>query len=190
MKFLVIYGSVRTARQGIAAARFATGQLEQRGHQVTLFDPLELELPLLDKMYKEYDKGQAPPPLERMAKAIRSAEGVVLVTGEYNHTVPPALLNLLDHFLEEWSWRPSAIVSYSAGSFGGVRAVEHLRSVVAELGMPAIPSSVPIPRIHSAFAKDGAPKDERLSKSFDRFAGELEWYSEALAARRSMGTPY
>ncbi len=67
MQCLVVYGSVRSARQGIAVAHFAVEQLERRGHGVHLFDPLELGLPLLDKMYKEYAPGQAPARLEAMA---------------------------------------------------------------------------------------------------------------------------
>ncbi len=190
MKFIVVYGSVRTERKGILAARYAVRQLEQRGHDVVLFDPKELELPLLDKMYKEYPAGEAPEPLERMANDIRSSDGVVVVTGEYNHNVPPALSNLLDYFLETWFWRPSAVVSYSGGSFGGVRAVEHLRSMLAELGMPAIPTSIPVPRVQAAFDDDGTPKDTAMASRFERFAKEFEWYAEALARQRTSGTPY
>lgn len=190
MKFIVIYGSVRTERKGIAAARFALEQFRARGHEVVLFDPKELELPLLDKMYKEYPANTAPQPLERMAKDIHGADGFVLVTGEYNHAIPPALCNLLDYFLESWYWRPSAIISYSGGSFGGVRAVEHLRCMVAELGMTAIPSSLPVPNIGRAFDEQGAPTDPKMNARFERFAKEFEWYCEALARQRSQGTPY
>ena len=52
------------------------------------------------------------------------------------NAMAPALANTLDYFLEEWSWRPSAIACYSAGAFGGVRAAMHLRALLAELGMP------------------------------------------------------
>ena len=67
-------------------------------------------------MYKEYEKGQAPEVLERLATRIRAADAFIIVSGEYNHSIPPALSNLLDHFLEEYFWRPSAIVCYSAGT--------------------------------------------------------------------------
>src|SRR6185436_7888769 len=164
LRFLVVYGSVRAARQGIKAARFIERQIRARSHDVTLVDAAERQLMLLDLMYKEHPKGQAPEPLERIAGEIRAADGVVVVTGEYNHAPPPALANLLDHFLEEWYWRPSAIVSYSQGSFGGVRAASHLRDMLAELGMPAIPSSLPVPFVQKAFADDGAPLDPAWEK--------------------------
>jgi NAD(P)H-dependent FMN reductase len=101
LRLLVVYGSVRSARQGIRAARFIVSACRARGHDVTLVDPLEHPLPLLDRMYKEYPKGQAPAVLEGLAALIVPADAVVVVSGEYNHSVPPALANLLDHFLEE-----------------------------------------------------------------------------------------
>ena len=122
LQFAVLYGSVRETRQGIKAARFIDTQLRRRGHATTLVDPLEYRLPLLDKMYKEYPKGAAPEAMQRLADLYRAVDGFVIVSGEYNHGIPPALKNLLDHFLEEYFFRPSAIVCYSAGGFGGVRA--------------------------------------------------------------------
>ncbi len=181
---------MRSARQGIKAARFIVRRLEARGHATTLLDPLELGLPLLDRMYKEYPKGAAPAPLETLAGQIRAADGIVVVTGEYNHMPPPALVNLLDHFLEEWFWRPSAIVSYSAGPWGGVRAASHLRDMLGELGMPAIPSSMPIPAVQTAFDDDGTPLDPAWDRRGVRFLDELEWYARAFAAERARGAPY
>jgi NAD(P)H-dependent FMN reductase len=165
-------------------------RLEGRGHAVALLDPAELRLPLLDRMYKEYPPGTAPEPLATIAGRIRAADGVVVVTGEYNHMPPPALVNLLDHFLEDWFWRPSAIVSYSAGAFGGVRAASHLRDMLAELGMPSIPSSLPVPAVQDAFDDDGTPRDPAWDRRVGRFLDELEWYARALAAERARGVPY
>jgi NAD(P)H-dependent FMN reductase len=99
-------------------------------------------------------------------------------------------VNLLDHFLEEWFWRPSAIVSYSAGSFGGVRAASHLRDTLAELGMPAIPTSLPVPFVQDAFDDDGTPRDPAWDRRARRFLDELEWYARALATERARGVPY
>jgi len=190
LKTVVLVGSVRSDRQGIKAARFVRRTLIARGHEVTIVDPLELKLPLLDRMYKEYGRGQAPPALESLATLYRAADAFVIVTGEYNHSIPPALSNLLDHFLEEYFFRPSAIVCYSAGAFGGVRAAMQLRAMLAELGMSSIPSLFPVPRIASAFDGEGAPLESSYVKRFERFATELEWYANALRDARSKGVPY
>lgn len=184
LSLVVFYGSVRTARVGIRAARFIAQQAQTRGHHVELIDPVEDPLPLLDKMYKEYAPGEAPATLARLAKHIIAADGYVIVSGEYNHNVPPALANLLDHFLEEYFWKPSAIVCYSAGHFGGVRAAIALRSMLAELGMSSIPSVLPIPRVQSTFDDRGRPRDGAWLSRAGRFLEELEWYAAALREAR------
>ena len=97
----IIYGSARQARQGIKAARFVTRMLEQRGHTVTLIDSEQYDLPMLDRMYKEYDPGTAPADMTAISEALSAADGLVIVSAEYNHSVPAALKNLLDHFQVE-----------------------------------------------------------------------------------------
>jgi NAD(P)H-dependent FMN reductase len=191
LDFLVVFGSVRRDRRGIGLARYLVGAIQARGHSVTLIDPMETQLPLLDRMYKEYPKGEAPEALERLAGQFRATDGVVIVSAEYNHSIPPALSNLLDHFLEEYFWRPSAIACYSAGPFGGVRAAMQLRAMLSELGMPSIPSLFPVPKVQDAYAEDGTAKDPSGSeKRVAKFLGELEWYVSALKAARASGVPY
>ena len=190
LDLVVVYGSVRSARQGIKLARFLVRELEDRGHRPHLIDPLEVRLPLLDRMYKEYLKGEAPAAMEDMGARLRKADGFVIVSGEYNHGIPPALKNLLDHFLEEWFWRPSAIACYSAGAFGGVRAAMQLRATLAELGMPSIPSLYPVPKVGQQFDEDGVPLDDGPKRRVVRFLAEFEWYANALKAARAGGLPY
>jgi NAD(P)H-dependent FMN reductase len=185
-----LYGSVRSERQGIKYARFLEAQVVARGHTATLVDPLHYRLPLLDRMYKEYPAGAAPAPLPELASLIRAADGFVIVSGEYNHSIPPALKNLLDHFLEEWFWRPSAIACYSAGAFGGVRAAMQLRATLAELGMPSIPSIQPMPNVQDQFDDHGTPRDPALPRRVGRFLEEFEWYARALKHARAQSVPY
>lgn len=185
----VLLGSVRRDRMGPRAAKLVMRELERRGHRPQLVDPIELQLPLLDRMYKEHPKGEAPEPLEELAEVYRQADGFLVVSGEYNHGIPPALKNLLDHFLEEYFWRPSGIVCYSAGGFGGVRAAMQLRMTLAELGMPSVPSLLPIPRIAETIGEDGVASDITV-RSMNRFLDEFLWYAAALSKARETGTPY
>src|SRR5207247_7293761 len=175
LKLVVLVGSVRSDRQGIKAARFVERSLKARGHDVTVVDPVSEQLPLLDRMYKEYEKGKAPALLERLATLYRAADGFVVVSGEYNHSIPPALSNLLDHFLEEYFFKPSAIACYSPGAFGGVRAAVQLRAMLGEMGMSSIPSILPFPKVHEALDADGHPASERTDRSAGRFLTELGW---------------
>lgn len=185
----VIYGSVRTERQGIKAARYIVRALQERGIEGELIDPLEYPLPLLDKMYKEFAPGTAPEPMERLAQKILRADGFMIVSGEYNHGIPPALKNLLDHYLEEWLWRPSAIVCYSGGRFGGVRAAMQLRMTLPELGLITIPSLLPIPHVQNAFDDAGVPADPRTDQLAAPFFEEFRWFADAMRAQRAKGRP-
>jgi NAD(P)H-dependent FMN reductase len=186
----VIYGSVRTERKGIRAARFVVNEVNRRGYHAVLVDPLEHMLPLLDRLYKEYAPNEAPPALKKLAELFTSADGFVVVSGEYNHGVPPALKNLMDHFLEEYFWRPAAIVSYSGGPFGGVRAAIQWRSILGEMGMITIPSIQPFPRVQAAFTDDGEPTDPQTRERTARFFEEFAWYIDALREQRRGGVPY
>jgi NAD(P)H-dependent FMN reductase len=190
LDLVIFYGSVRHDRQGIRAARFFDVACRGRGHRVNLIDPAVDQLPLLDRMYKEYQPGQAPEVLQKLAGLVKAADAFIVVAGEYNHSIPPALSNLLDHFLEEYYWKPSAIVCYSAGAFGGVRAAMQLRAMLCELGTPSIPSLFPVPKVQDAFDEDGLPLDEAYNRRAVRFLDELEWYANALKAARGSGVPY
>jgi NAD(P)H-dependent FMN reductase len=187
-KIALIVGSVRRDRQGIKVARWIEEKLKARNHIVFFIDPLELKLPLLDRMYKEMDE-----PSEQMKdfrNKIYNAEGYIAVTPEYNHSTSSAMKNTLDYFLEEYYFKPSAIVSYSPGIFGGINAAQQLRLIFAELGASSIPSSFVVPRVHKAFSEDGKLADETYDKRVLKFLAEFEWYIEALKNQRDKGTPY
>ena len=184
MRFVLIVGSVRSERNGLRAARFVAHHLERRVHEVSLVDAGEVDLPMLDRAYADYPDGEAPMALEQLAELYRRADAFVIVCGEYNHGLPPALKNLLDHFRQEYFFRPSAIVSYSSGPFGGVRAAVHLRAVLGELGMPSVPRMLAIPRVATALDEEGRETAAGSLKSTPRFLDELEWYAEALRSHR------
>jgi NAD(P)H-dependent FMN reductase len=163
-------------------------KLKNRNHVVFFIDPLELNLPLLDRMYKE----MADPSEEMKAlrNKIKDAEGYLAVTPEYNHSTSSAMKNTLDYFLEEYYFKPSAIVSYSPGIFGGITVAQKLKLVFAELGAPSISSSFPIPKVYKVFSEDGRLIDEAYDKRMSKFLAEFEWYIEALKNQRTKGTPY
>src|SRR3712207_8851242 len=113
-------------------------------------------------MYKEIDDPSSM--LRDLQNKIKNAEGYLAVTPEYNHSTSAVMKNTLDYFLEEYYFKPSAIVSYSAGAFGGVNAAQHLRHIFAELGAPSISSSFPISSVQDVFDESGKLKDKRYDK--------------------------
>src|SRR6202165_1287444 len=147
---------------------------------------------MLDRMYKEYPKGQAPERLEKLAGQIRDADGFVFVTGEYYWGISSGLKNLTDHFLEEWFWRPAAIASYSAGRISGARAATAWHGTLSEVGMVVTSSTMAVGQITQALSTAGQPIGEggkALEHSFARFADDLAWWVEAAKAQRAKRKP-
>jgi NAD(P)H-dependent FMN reductase len=191
-RILVFYGSYRSDRTGIRLAEYVVDQLRRRGDDAELIDAKAIDLPMLDRMYKEYPKGQAPAALDQLAQKIKAADGFIFVTGEYNWGVQPGLKNLTDHFLEEWFWRPAAIVSYSAGRLSGARAATAWHGTLSEMGMVVISSTIAVGPIGQTLSPDGLPTGEggkALDRSFPRFADDLTWWVEAGKAQRQRKQP-
>lgn len=185
---LVFYGSYRSDRMGIRLANFIVARLRARGDAAELIDAKAVGLPMLDRMYKEYPRGSAPPAMEALASKILAADAFVFVAGEYNWGVQPGLKSLTDHFLEEWFWRPAAIASYSAGRLSGARSGVAWHGTLSEMGMVVISSVLAVGPIAQTLDADGAPSGpagEALEQAFPRFANDLAWWAEAAKAQRA-----
>lgn len=195
MVVAVLLGSVRSDRMGIRAAKWVLTELKKRGHEAVLVDAAELGLPILDKMWKEIKNPPAKyaklhEKLAPLAELYLRADGFCIVSAEYNHSISPGLSNLIDYFLEEYFFRPSAIVCYSGGQFGGVRAAMQLRMMLAETGMSSIPSLQPIPKIGDALSAEGVALTQALTERSGKFFDEFDWYMRAMKAEREKGVPY
>jgi NAD(P)H-dependent FMN reductase len=191
-RILVLYGSYRSDRMGIRLADYLVRSLTARGNDVEFIDAQAVGLPMLDRMYKEFPKGEAPAAMESLAEKIRSADAFLFVTGEYNWGPQPGLKNLTDHFLEEWFWRPAAIASYSAGRLSGARANATWHAILSEMGMVVISSTLtvgPIAATLDAEAKPTGSAGEALDKAFTRFADDLAWWTDAARTQRARKEP-
>lgn len=191
-RILVFYGSYRSDRAGIRLADFLVTRLRARGGDVELIDAKALDLPMLDRMYKEYASGTAPQVMESLAAKIRAADAFLFVVGEYNWGMQPGLKNLTDHFLEEWFWRPAAIASYSAGRLAGARSGLAWHGTLSEMGMVVISSTLTVGPITHALNAQGEPVEAAgaaLEKSFPRFADDLAWWTEAARSQRARRAP-
>ena len=192
LDILVLYGSYRSDRRGIRLARYLVDRLAARGERPELIDAKEVGLPMLDRMYKEYPRGEAPPAMEALAVKLRGADAFVFVTGEYNWGIQPGLKNLTDHFLEEWFWRPAAIASYSAGRFSGVRSATAWHGTLSEMGLIVVSSSLAVGPIDEALDPRGEPIGSGgalLERAFPRFAEDLGWWAAAAKAQRAVRRP-
>lgn len=191
-RILVFYGSYRSDRRGIRLADYLVRRLHARGEDVELIDAREVGLPMLDRMLKEYAPGRAPEAMARLGAKIRLADAFVFVVGEYNWGVQPGLKNLTDHYLEEWFWRPAAIASYSAGRLAGTRSSFAWRNILSEMGMIVISSTLTVGPLADALSETGDPIGKggaALERSFERFANDLSWWTDAACTQRARGAP-
>lgn len=191
-QILVFYGSYRSGRMGVRLADFIVAGLRARGEAAELVDAKAIGLPMLDRMYKEYAPGSAPPAMEALAAKIRAADAFVFVTGEYNWGMQPGLKNLTDHFLEEWFWRPAAIASYSAGRLSGVRSGALWHGTLSEMGMVVISSALAVGPIAQTLDPESKPIGDAglsLERAFPRFADDLAWWAAAAKAQRARKAP-
>ncbi|MXS82785.1 NADPH-dependent FMN reductase [Nitrosomonas oligotropha] len=200
MKLLIFLGTVRGSsppsppRLGLRVANACVMQLHQGDISVDLIDPLDFDLGLIFKPHFAYAQGKAPAQLQSLAEKIAAADGYVMVSPEYNHSLSPALTHLLNHFGSSlFSYKPSAIVTYSAGQWGGVRAAVGMRSFLSELGCLPVSAMIHIPKAHEVLAEDGsflASVDaERWTNYFARSFAQLTWWASAAKNQRDVIDP-
>lgn len=202
MNYLLFLGSVRDstppqpARLGLRVARACAAHFAQHhaGDAIELIDPLDFDLGGVFKPQFAYARGQAPAPLDALANRIRAADGYVMVSPEYNHSLSPALAHLLNHFGSSlFSYKPSAIVTYSAGQWGGMRAAVALRTFLAELGCLPVSAMVHVPRAGSVLDEDGAYKDDQDADDWTTYLArtflQLGWWAEATRRQRDTQDP-
>lgn len=188
----IFYGSYRMDRQGIRLANYLVRAFAARGDRPELVDAKAVDLPILERMYKEHPAGTAPAAMERLAAKIRGADAFVFVVGEYNWGVQPGLKNLTDHFLEEWFWRPAAIASYASGRGAGVRSSLAWHGILSEMGMVVVSSTLAVGTIGEAIDEAANPTGEggaALERAFPRFADDLAWWTDAAREQRARVAP-
>jgi len=141
------------------------------------------------KPHFAYSKRQVPEQLDALAEKIRTADGYVMVSPEYNHSMSPALANLLNHFGSSlFSYKPSAIVTYSAGQWGGMRAAVGMRTFLSELGCLPVSAMIHLPKAQEVFEEDGSlmagENSERWSDYFGRTFDQRMWWADATHKQR------
>lgn len=186
LKTIVFLGSVREGRFGLRVAKFVKKQLEAANHSVEIFDPLEMPFPIMTKALHHYqDRSSAPVWLVEADKKLQTADAVVVVSAEYNHSIPPALSNMMDHFpLSSYAFKPSGIVCYSLGPYGGMRAAMQLRAFLGELGCISVGNIFGIPVVNRALDEEGKPLDEKLVPASNKLIGQLDWHAHAMKNHR------
>jgi len=171
--------------------RFLQEGLETRGHVVTHVDPRSLP-PQLEKPHFAYAASQVPPTLSEVHAILQKADAYLCVTPEYNHAPAPGLLNVLNHFgSSTFSFKPSAIVSYSAGQWGGTRAALALRPILSELGCLPVSAMIHIPEAQNVLDDEGSLLESSSWEVYcARCFSQLEWWATAAKSHRDEVDPF
>lgn len=168
MDFLVLVGTTREGRKTIRPARAIEQKFQKAGHNVEFFDLKKKEIPELGNRTYIEEEEPVPEDVEDLGQKIEETDCLVIVTPEYNHSIPGVLKNALDYMYPEYDDLPFAYVTDSAGGFGGVRAISHLHDIT--LGLGGLPGpSLPISNVDEVLGEDGEILDESYHDQFDRF---------------------
>lgn len=182
----LLLGTTRRDRQSEHVAKWVYSKMESRGEiEQKFFDVRDFDLPR--EHYGTEIGGQFP----EWRDAIIRADGLVIVTPEYNHGYPGPLKSVLDLLLKEYIHKAVALVGVSAGPWGGTRVIEACVPMVRELGLAVTFSDLNFPSVASKFDENGKLLDEAYEKRVQAFLDELVWMAETLRwGRRNVASKF
>ncbi len=171
----VLLGTSRKLRKSLAVAKWLVSEMEKRPEiRTRLFDVADFAVPHDD--YGQEIKHLFP----EWRDAIVAADGLVIVTPEYNHGYPGALKAVLDLLLREYVHKAVAFAGVSAGPWGGTRVIEAMVPMVRELGLAVTFSDLNFPRVEKTFDEQGKLLDNAFEQRAKDFLDELVWMSRVL----------
>ncbi len=186
LKLALVYGSAREGRLCDKVAEWAAAQVQADAtFEISVVDPRSI-YPGLSGNAGQGSNGQGGN-FDDLRKAIAEADAFLVVTPEYNHSYPAALKLLIDGVYEQWQAKPVAFVSYG-GVSGGIRAVEHLRQVFAELHAVSIRDTVSLANAWEQFGEGRSPAGS-AARSIAIVLQRLKWWAVALQHARK-AVPY
>ncbi|NGO79850.1 NAD(P)H-dependent oxidoreductase [Streptomyces sp. YC504] len=181
-RLAVIVGSTRDGRFGPTVGQWFTALAEQHaGAELDVIDVADLELPACHPNWGT----ERTPALTELAARVEAADAYVVVTPEYNHSYPAQLKHFIDLHRTEWNAKPVGFVSYG-GVSGGLRAVEHLRQVFAEVHCVTIRDGVSFHGAWDHFGEDGKAHDPQgAAGAAKTMLDQLDWWARTLRAGRA-----
>ena len=175
----IISSSVRTGRNSHRVALFFQNYLKENNLATSeIIDLHEYQFPLFDERLRL--QPDPSPALLDYAARVTKADGIIIVTPEYNGGYPASLKNAIDVLYKEWYKKPIAISTASDGVFGGTQVITSLQWSLWKIRAWTVPAMFPVPKVQEAFDSDGLPADKAgVEKRAAVFVGELMWCIEA-----------
>ncbi|NUW35642.1 NAD(P)H-dependent oxidoreductase [Nonomuraea sp. SMC257] len=193
-KLKIIVGTTRLTRAADRVAPWVASVAADHGSfDVEVLDLRDWPLPFFSEHFGTLGDINDPTYSEPVVKAwnrkIKDADAYIVVTGEYNHSLPGVLKNAIDSAWASFAFRnkPVAVVGYSAGIGGGIRAIEHLAQIVVETEAVPLRNTVVIPFVNDAFDDAGRPTSPLANVGLDVVLDDLAWWSVALEQARAAG---
>ncbi|MFD8644831.1 NADPH-dependent FMN reductase [Streptomyces zaomyceticus] len=182
----VIQGSTRDGRLGPTVANWLLTHAAARPELTTdLVDLAETPLPtVFPQLGQGPERAEDRAVLAAVSPRLAAADAFVVVTPEYNHSYPASLKNAIDWHHREWHAKPVGFVSYG-GFSAGLRAVEHLRGVFAELHTVTLRDAVGLPGVWGQFDEHGKAVDPSVDAAAKTMLDRITWWGEALRAARA-----
>ncbi len=175
LRILAFAGSARRESLNRKLLVVAVQAVRDAGGQVNVIDLNQLEMPLYHG--DQEDQTGMPPNATRLAELIRTHDGLLIASPEYNTFPTPLLKNAIDWCSRAdenpFEGRVAAVVSASPGAFGGISSLRHVRHLLLHLGCHVVPSFAVLPRAGEAFDANGVLKDARAMKSVQKVAAGL-----------------
>lgn len=183
-RIMLIVGSVRPNRRGIAVADWVQARLAARADvEIDVADLKEIDLPFFNETLPPALGKYELPHTIAWAERVREAEGFVLVNPEYNGSFTAPVKNAFDYLVAEWRRKPIGFVAYGSSS-GAVRAVAALQPVIAGLGMVRTRTGVEIPNVHNAVTDGVFTPTETQETAVEAMLDDLISLAEGLRALR------
>jgi len=193
----IVIGSTRDGRAADRVTPWLTDRIEQQqtfaAELVDLRDwPLPMFAETVHTVGNFADPTYSQPLVRRWNDTMRSADAFLLVTPEYNHSVPGVLKNAIDSLFFSFALRnkPAGLVGYSGGQVGGARSIEHLAHILIEAEAVPLRNTVLIPSVHDAFADNGQPVNPATDRALDVLLEDLAWWARVLADARPSSPPH
>jgi NAD(P)H-dependent FMN reductase len=175
----VILGTAREGRKSENVAKYVVEEVKAAGIDTELLDVRDYRLPATNK---NVDTPQA----KKLSAIISKADGLIVVTPEYNHGYPGELKMMIDMLRDEYAKKPVGLCGVSAGPLGGARVVDLIKPVFVELHMTNIREALYFPLVDSLFDDKGVLKDKKAyAPRVKAFLEELVWYAQALNKART-----
>jgi NAD(P)H-dependent FMN reductase len=185
MTIAIISASVREGRKSHRVALFFKHYLTTVYKcKVELVDLKEYNFPVFEERLRLQKNPSET--VKEFASIITNADGVLIVTPEYNGGYPASLKNCIDLLYDEWHRKPVCISTVSDGVFGGAQVITSLQFSLWKIRAWVVPAMFPVPKVNETFREDGTPVDENIHKRAKIFLDELLWCITANEKMKDM----